>query len=95
MSLSVPTSLRGKPALRHVYGRKHVVIVCNHDPSEWEAARDRLAAVNGELVVEREAGPLSRLLGFPSVTACDRYLDVGLHAADAGVPRVEIGRAHV
>ncbi len=87
MALSVPKNLRGNSALRHVYGRKHVVIVCG-DPSAFEAAAEGLAAVNATLVVEPEAGPLSRLLGYPSVTACDRYLDVGLHSADAEVSRV-------
>ena len=88
MALSVPKNLRGIPALRQAYGRKHVVIVCGDDPSDFEAASDQLAAVNGTLVLEREAGPLARLLGWPSVTACDRYLDVGLHAAEAEVPHV-------
>ena len=88
MALTVPKDLRGNPALRSVYGRKHVVIVCGGDPAPFEEATERLADVNAALVVEREAGPLSRLLGYPSVTACDRYLDVGLHGADIGVDRV-------
>ena len=85
---SIPKSLRGTPALRPVYGRKHVVIVCDEDPSEFEAAAGRLRAMNAALVVEREPGPLSAVLGRPSVTACDRYLDVGLRAERAEVSRV-------
>ena len=88
MPTTIPNSLRGTPVLRSVYGRKHVVIVCDDDPSEFEAASDQFAAVNGKLVVEREPGPLSEVLGRPSVTACDRYLDVGLHAEHAEVARV-------
>lgn len=88
MPISVPNNLRGKRALRHLYGRRHAVIVCDDDPSEFEAAADKLAAMNGELVVEREPGPLSAVLGRPSVTACDRYLDVGMHTEHADVSRV-------
>ncbi len=88
MPISVPDNLRGKPALRHLYGRRHVVIVCDDDASDFEAAADQLAAVNAKLVVEGQPGPLSALLGRPSVTACDRYLDVGLHSEHADVGRV-------
>ena len=88
MAITVPNDLRGTPALRHAYGRKHVVIVCQDDPSEFEAAAGQLAAVNAVLVIERQAGPLSARLGRPSITACDRYLDVGLHGADASVAHV-------
>jgi hypothetical protein len=75
-----PDNLRGAPALRPLYGRKHVVIVCADDPSPYEAAATELAALNAAVVVEREPGPLSARLGRPSVTACDRYLDVFVHA---------------
>ncbi|HSH60251.1 MAG TPA: hypothetical protein VK988_11540 [Acidimicrobiales bacterium] len=85
---SIPKSLRGTPSLRPFYGRKHVVIVCDEDPSTFEAAADQLRAMNAALVLEREAGPLSAVLGRPSVTACDRYLDVGLRAEHAEVARV-------
>ena len=85
---SIPKSLRGTRALRPMYGRKHVVIVCDEDPSTFEAAADQLRAMNAALVVEREPGPLSDVLGRPSVTACDRYLDVGLRAERAEVSRV-------
>lgn len=88
MALSIPNNLRGNPSLRHVDGRKHVVIVCGEDPPGFEDAAERLAAMNAVLVLEREAGPLSRLLAFPSVTVCDRYLDVGLHAAEVDLDRV-------
>ena len=85
MPVTVPKNLRGTRALRQHYGRKHVVIVCKEDPSEFEAARDRLAAVNGALVVETEPCPLSDKLGWPSVTACVRYMDVGIHGDVAEV----------
>ncbi len=88
MAIVIPKDLRGTPALRGAYGRKHVVIVCQDDPSDFEAAADQLAAMNAVLVVEREPGPLSARLGRPSVTACDRYLDVGLCADEASVARV-------
>ena len=88
MTPTIPKSLRGIPVLRRTYGRKHVVIVCDDDPSVFEAAADRFAAMNATLVVEREPGPLSALLGRPSVTACDRYLDVGLRSEQADVARV-------
>ena len=88
MAIAVPKDLRGTPALRRLYGRKHVVIVCRDDPSDFEAAAGQLAAVNAVLVVEREPGPLSARLGRPSVSACDRYLDVGLHAENATVAHV-------
>ena len=85
---SIPKSLRGTRAMRPMYGRKHVVIVCDEDPSTFEAAANQLRAMNAALVVEREPGPLSAVLGRPSVTACDRYLDVGLRAEHAEVSRV-------
>ncbi len=85
---SIPKSLRGTPVLRPMYGRKHVVIVCDDDPSTFEASTDQLKAMNAVLVVEREPGPLSAVLGRPSVTACDRYLDVGFRAEHAEVSHV-------
>lgn len=88
MPSTIPSSLRGTPALRAAYGRKHIVIVCSDDPSAFESAADRIVAMNAKLVVEREPGPLSALLGRPSVTACDRYLDVGLSTQHADVDRV-------
>ncbi len=88
MLKTIPKSLRGTPVLRASYGRKHVVIVCDDDPSALEAAAGQLSAMNANLVVEREPGPLSALLGRPSVTACDRYLDVGLRVERADLGRV-------
>jgi hypothetical protein len=78
---SVPgrSNLRGVPALRRLYGRKHVIIVCADDASELEAIAPELDRLNATLVVEKEPGPLSALLGRPSVTACDSFLDVGFH----------------
>jgi hypothetical protein len=70
--------LRDTPELWHLRQRAHAVVVCMDDPAEYESARAELAALDAELIVEREPGPLSRRLGRPSVTVCDRYLEVGL-----------------
>ena len=70
--------LRDFPSLRPLRGRHPAVVVCADDPEPFEQRRDELAALDAELVVEREPGPLSRRLGRPSVTVCDRFLDVAL-----------------
>ncbi|MEA2138701.1 MAG: hypothetical protein QOG56_1851 [Solirubrobacteraceae bacterium] len=70
--------LRDIPALRPLRGRKCAVVVCHDDPEPFEQRREELAALDAELVVERESGPLSQRLGRPSVTVCDRFLDVAL-----------------
>lgn len=43
--------------------RRHVVIACLDETSEYEAARPELRSLNAELVVEHVPGPLSRVLG--------------------------------
>jgi hypothetical protein len=58
--------LRGIPALRPLRGHHPAVVVC----------------LDAKLVVEREPGDLSARLGRPSVTVCDRFLEVELHAPD-------------
>lgn len=73
-------NLRSLPALRRFYGRSPAVVVCQDDPAEMEAIRGEVEALHSDMVVEREPGPLSAALGRPSVTVCDRYLDVSLHA---------------
>ena len=80
--------LRSVAALWHLRQRRHAVIACVDDPSEYEGARAELAALEAELVVEREPGPLSERLGRPSVTVCDRYLEVGFTAERPPVERV-------
>ena len=80
--------LRSAPALWHLRQRRHAVIACLDDPSEYERARPELEALEAELVIEREPGPLSERLGRPSVTVCDRYLEVGFTAERATVRRV-------
>ena len=72
--------VRGIPALRPLRGRHPAILVCLDDPAAFERHRDAFRALDAELVVEREPGELSRRLGRPSVTVCDRYLDVALHA---------------
>ena len=74
--------LRGIPALRPLRGRRPAVVVCVDDPEPYEARRSELAALDAELFVEREHGPLSARLGRPSVTVADRYLEVALHGPD-------------
>ncbi|MEA2129696.1 MAG: hypothetical protein QOJ85_2587 [Solirubrobacteraceae bacterium] len=74
--------LRGIPRLRPLRGRRPVVVACLDDPAAYEERRDELAALGAELLVEREPGELSARLGRPSVTVCDRFLEVELHAAD-------------
>ena len=80
--------LRSAPSLWHLRQRKHAVIACLDDPSEYERARPQLEALEADLVVEREPGPLSERLGRPSVTVCDRYLEVGFTAERPPVERV-------
>ncbi|MEY2516710.1 MAG: hypothetical protein QOJ89_4068 [bacterium] len=70
--------LRGIPALRALRGRHPAVVVCGDDGVTWEGRRAQLAALDAELVVEHDPGPLSQRLGRPSVTVTDRYLDVAL-----------------
>jgi hypothetical protein len=64
------------------------VIVCLDDASEYERVRPELEALEAALIVERESGPLSERLGRPSVTVCDRYLEIGFTAERPPVERV-------
>jgi hypothetical protein len=73
--------LRGIPALRPLRGHHPAVVVCLDDPGPFQERAEELAALGARLVVEREPGDLSARLGRPSVTVCDRYLEVELHAA--------------
>jgi hypothetical protein len=70
-----PTQLRGVSELWRFRGRRAVVIVCRDDAHDWERHRPRFAALEAELVLERDAGALSAALGRPMVVVCDRYLD--------------------
>ena len=70
--------LRDIPELRRLRGRRPAVLVLMDDPSDYEAVSDELAELGAELVVESSPGPLSERLERPSVTVCDRYLDVEL-----------------
>jgi hypothetical protein len=80
--------LRSLSELWHLRQRRNAVIACLDDPSEYESARPQLDALDAELVVDREPGRLSERLGRPSVTVCDRYLEVGLHAERPSVDAV-------
>jgi hypothetical protein len=74
--------LRAVPALRPLRGRHPAVVVCLDDPGPFHERAEELAALGARLVVEREPGDLSARLGRPSVTVCDRFLEVELHAED-------------
>jgi hypothetical protein len=80
--------LRGIPALRPLRGRHPAVVVCLDNPTMYEQRREELAQLDAELVIEHEPGPLSARLGRPSVTVCDRYLEVALHAEHVPVDEV-------
>lgn len=71
--------LRAIPALRPLRGRHPAIVVCLDDPAPFESRREELRGLDAELIVEREPGALSARLGRPSVTVCDRYLDIALH----------------
>lgn len=72
--------LRGISALRPLRGHHPAVVVCLDDPGPYEARACELSGLDARLVVETEPGPLSARLGRPSVTVCDRFLEVALHA---------------
>lgn len=80
--MSTIEHLRGIPALRPLRGRHPAVVVCLDDPAPFRRRADELCALDAKLIVEREAGDLSARLGRPSVTVCDRFLQVETHAAD-------------
>lgn len=76
--MTAPEHLRGVAALRPFRGRQVVVVVCCDEPSAYESRAPELEEMGAKLVVEREHGALSDRLGRPSITVCDRYLDVML-----------------
>ena len=75
--------LRAIPALRSLRGRHPAIVVCLDDVAHFERHREEIRALDAELIVERDPGELSARLGRPSVTVCDRYLDVALHTEQA------------
>jgi hypothetical protein len=80
VSVQPPSDLRSVSELWRYRQHQNLLIVCLDDPAEFEAARAELAALDTELITETEPGPLSRLLGRPTVCVCDRFLDVELCA---------------
>ena len=74
--------LRGITTLRPLRGHHPAVVVCLDDPAAFEQRAEELARLDARLIVESESGPLSQRLGRPSVTVCDRFLEVSLHGAD-------------
>lgn len=75
--------LRAIATLRPLRGRHPAVVVCLDDAAAFERHREELRGLDAELIVEDVPGQLSVRLGRPSVTVCDRFLDVALHAEDA------------
>ena len=80
--------LRDIPSLRPLRGRRPAVVVCADDPTRYEEHRAELAALDAELIVERQPGPLSQKLGRPSVTVTDRFLDVALRGEELAVEEI-------
>lgn len=80
--------VRSLAALWRFRQRRHVVIACADEAADYEALRPALAGLNAELVVERVPGPLSQVLGRPSVTVADRFGSVGFTAGAASVDRI-------
>jgi len=77
-----PEHLRNIRSLQALRGRRAAVVVCLDDPAAFETERAALHALDADLVVEREPGELSARLGRPSVTVCDRWLEVAVHDED-------------
>lgn len=86
--LRIVDDVRSLPPLWPLRQRRHAVIVCADDTAAYEAARDVFAALRAELVVEPEPGPISQVLGRPSVTVADRFGSVGFRSAEAGIARI-------
>ena len=84
----VPANVRSLAPLWHLRQRRHAVVACMEDPGELEAAAHAIEELGGELVVEREPGPLSAALGWPSVTVASRFGRVGWRGEVADVGRV-------
>lgn len=80
--MSTVEHLRGIAALRPLRGHHPVVVACLDDPAAFEQRRAEFERLDAKLIVESEPGPLSVRLGRPSVTVCDRFLEVSLHGAD-------------
>jgi hypothetical protein len=81
-------NVRALEPLWHLRQRRHAVVVCHDDARELEQAREALAQLNAELVVEHDSGPLSAVLGRPSVTVASRYGRIGWRGENASVERV-------
>jgi hypothetical protein len=81
-------NVRGLEPLWPLRQRRHAVIACVDDAAELERARDALAGLRAELVVEQEAGSPSAALGRPSVTVAGRFGRIGWRGAEIDVERV-------
>jgi hypothetical protein len=58
------------------------------DPRDYAAGRRAFAEMRAELVIEQSPGPLSRVLGRPSITVADRFGSIGFLAARTTLDRV-------
>jgi hypothetical protein len=81
-------NVRSLAPLWHLRQRRNAVVACVDEPGDLEQARDALAELNAELVVEHAPGPLSAALGRPSVTVVSRFGRIGWRGESATVERV-------
>ncbi|MER3408868.1 MAG: hypothetical protein C4306_01920 [Thermoleophilia bacterium] len=68
--------------------RRHVVVACLDDPERLERARQELAELRAELVVETEPGLLSAALGRPSVTVASMFGQVVWRGEEQDLDRI-------
>lgn len=80
--------VRSLEPLWHLRQRRHAVVACLDDPAELRAAAEALRDLGAELVVECEPGPLSAVLGRPSLTVASRFGEIGWRGDAVDVPRV-------
>lgn len=81
-------NVRALEPLWHLRQRRHAVIACVDDARELEQAREALAELRAELVVERVPGSLSAALGRPSITVASRFGRIGWRGEAASVEHV-------
>ena len=80
--------MRSLRPLWHLRQRRHAVVACLDEPGELEAVGEALAELRAELVLEREPGPLSAVLGWPSVTVASRFGTIAWQGRRPDVPRI-------
>jgi len=80
--------VRALEPLWHLRQRRHVVVACVDDATQFDALRDALVELRAELVVEPEPGPLSAALGRPSVTVASKFGKIGWRGGAVDPARV-------